>query len=215
MIEPNLSLTNWNRSWSELSGTTPHPSIYKQLIDRYSEPHRSYHTLQHLAECLEHLSSVRSLCHNSAEVEIALWFHDVVYDSHQHDNEALSARWAVQIAQGLGLSTEVCERLRSLILATQHDTIPQTPDAKILVDIDLAILGASETRFDLYEKQVRQEYHWVPEDQFCKARRQILERFLARPFIYSTTYFQERLEQQARSNLLRSISSATVRLPEL
>jgi predicted metal-dependent HD superfamily phosphohydrolase len=132
---------------------------------------------------------VRSLCHNSTEVEIALWFHDAVYDPHQHDNEVLSARWAVQIAQEIGVSTEVCERMRSLILATQHDTIPQTPDAQILVDIDLAILGASEARFDLYEKQVRQEYHWVPEEQFCKARRQILDRFLARPFIYSTIYF--------------------------
>jgi predicted metal-dependent HD superfamily phosphohydrolase len=207
VIESNLSITNWNRSWSELGGTIPHPSIYEQFITRYSEPQRSYHTLQHLKECLEHLSNVRSLSDHSAEIEISLWFHDAIYDPHQHDNEEQSARWAVQVAQDLGLSPDVAERLRSLILATRHDAIPQTPDAKILVDIDLAILGASEERFDLYEKQVRQEYHWVPEDEFYTARRQILNRFLARPVLYNTIYFQEHFEHQARANLLRSIAN--------
>ncbi len=207
MIESKLSITTWNRSWSELGGAIPHPSLYEQLIARYSEPHRSYHTLQHLEECLEHLSSVRSLSDCSAEIEISLWFHDAIYDPRQHDNEEQSARWAVQVAQSLGLSPDVAERLRSLILATRHDAIPQMPDAKILVDIDLAILGSSEERFDLYEKQVRQEYRWVPEDEFCTARRQILNRFLARPVLYNTIYFQEHFEHQARANLLRSIAN--------
>ncbi len=207
MIEPKFSITHWNQSWSKLGGTIPHPSIYEQLIARYSEPHRSYHTLQHLEECLEHLSNVRSLSSNSAEIEISLWFHDAIYDPRQHDNEEQSARWAVQVAQDLGLSPDIAERLRSLILATRHDAIPQTSNAKILVDIDLAILGASEERFDLYETQVRQEYCWVPENEFCIARRQILNRFLARPVLYNTTYFQERFELQARANLLRSIAN--------
>jgi predicted metal-dependent HD superfamily phosphohydrolase len=150
---------------------------------------------------------VRSLSNHSAEIEISLWFHDAIYDPRQHDNEKQSARWAVQVAQKIGLSLNIAERLRSLILATRHDAIPETPDAKTLVDIDLAILGTSEERFDLYERQVRQEYHWVSEDEFCQARRQILNRFLARPVLYNTTYFQERFEHQARTNLLRSIAN--------
>jgi predicted metal-dependent HD superfamily phosphohydrolase len=207
MIESKLSIANWNRSWSELGGVIPPPSLHAQIIDRYHEPHRSYHTLQHLAECLNHLSNARSLTTNPAEIEIALWFHDAVYDPHQHDNEEQSARWAVQVVQGMSLSADTGERMRSLILATQHNAIPQTLDAKILVDIDLAILGASEKRFNLYEKQVRQEYYWVPEDEFWTVRRQILDRFLARPTIYNTDYFQEHFEQQARANLLQSIAS--------
>jgi predicted metal-dependent HD superfamily phosphohydrolase len=207
MIESKLSIANWNRSWSELGSVISPPSIYKQIIKRYREPHRSYHTLQHLEECLEHLSNVRSLATNPAEIEIALWFHDAVYDPHQHDNEEQSARWAVQVVQGVSLSADTGERMRSLILATQHNAIPQTPDAKILVDIDLAILGASEKRFNLYEKQVRQEYYWVPENEFHSARRQILDRFLARPTIYNTDYFQEHFEQRARANLLQSIAN--------
>jgi predicted metal-dependent HD superfamily phosphohydrolase len=171
MIESKLSIANWNRSWSELGSVIPPPSLHEKIIDRYREPHRSYHTLQHLEECLDHLSNVRSLTINPAEIEIALWFHDAVYDPHQHDNnEEQSARWAVRVVQGVGLSVDAGERMRSLILATQHNAIPQTPNARLLVDIDLAILGASEERFDLYEKQVRQEYHWVLENEFCNAR---------------------------------------------
>lgn len=207
MIESKLSIAHWNRSWSELGSVIPPPSLHAQIIVRYCESHRSYHTLQHLEDCLNHLANVRSLTPNPAEIEIALWFHDAVYDPHQHDNEEQSARWAVRVVQGVSLSADIGERMRSLILATQHNAIPQTLDAKILVDIDLAILGASEERFDLYEKQVRQEYDWVLEDEFWTVRRQILDRFLARPTIYNTDYFQEHFERRARANLLQSIAN--------
>ena len=89
------------------------------------------------------------------------------------------------------------ERVRALILATKHDAQPTGSDAQLLVDIDLAILGAAPERFDEYERQVQVEYSWVPEEAFRKARVGILEQFLERPAIYSTDAFASRLESSA------------------
>jgi predicted metal-dependent HD superfamily phosphohydrolase len=203
----NLNPISWTRSWTELCGCVPHPSVYEQMIKQYGEPHRHYHTLQHLGECLELLSSLQLGLQSNAEIEIALWFHDAVYDPRRHDNEEQSGQWAQQVIQDLGVEADVSLRIRALILATRHDATPTNLTAQTLVDIDLAILGASEIRFDEYERQVRQEYKWVPEADFYKARQRILNVFLARPWIYSTAYFQANFEEGARQNILRSIAA--------
>jgi predicted metal-dependent HD superfamily phosphohydrolase len=84
--------------------------------------------------------------------------------------------------------------------------VPDGIDARILIDIDLSILGAPASRFDEYERQVRAEYGWVPGVMFRRTRRKILESFAARPRLYSTAPFVERCEAQARENLARSIA---------
>jgi predicted metal-dependent HD superfamily phosphohydrolase len=96
-------------------------------------------------------------------------------------------------------------RLGVLLLA-RHDAQPAGGDAQVLVDIDLSILGAATERFDEYERQVRFEYAWVAPDAFREGRGRILEQFLARPTIYGTPFFRERLEDQARRNLARSLA---------
>jgi predicted metal-dependent HD superfamily phosphohydrolase len=207
MTESRLSIASWHRSWFDLGGIVPDSSVYEQVMQRYAEPHRHYHTLQHLEECLDLLSSIQLLKQGNAEIEIALWFHDAVYDPRRHDNEAQSATWAANVMQSLGLQADVSIKIQSLILATRHDVIPQSLSAQILVDVDLAILGTSAARFDEYERQIRQEYEWVSEQNFYDARLHILDRFLARPWIYSTKYFQDRLEDSARANLMRSVSN--------
>jgi predicted metal-dependent HD superfamily phosphohydrolase len=45
----------------------------------------------------------------------------------------------------------------------------------------------------------------VPGFLFRRKRREILQQFLARPHLYSTTFFRERLEAAARANLTRSL----------
>jgi predicted metal-dependent HD superfamily phosphohydrolase len=100
---------------------------------------------------------------------------------------------------------ELADRVRQLILATRHDAAPVSPDAALVVDVDLAILGAPADRFDEYEQQVRQEYAWVPGFLFRRKRRQILEAFLARPYLFHTPSFRTSYEDQARANLERAI----------
>lgn len=90
-------------------------------------------------------------------------------------------------------------------MATEHTAAPLVGDAALLVDIDLAILGTTPARFAAYERQIRQEYAWVPEALFVEKRRAVLQGFTARPQLYTTAYFQERLEATARRNLQQAL----------
>jgi predicted metal-dependent HD superfamily phosphohydrolase len=123
----------------------------------------------------------------------------------RQDNEQKSAEWAKAAALRSGLSVPAAERVYDLVMVTRHRAQPESTDAKILVDIDLSILGAPSERFDEYEGQVREEYAWVPWLLFRRKRRQILEEFIARPRIFNTDCFVESHEAQARSNLQRSL----------
>ena len=198
-------LTRWRATWTGLGVAAPDERWFDEELVRYSEPHRHYHTTQHLDECFAWLDNARGLANHFHEVELALWFHDAVYQVRSHDNEEQSASWAQSAARNAGLSSAATERVHGLILATKHNSAPPTQDAALLVDVDLAILGAPIDRFDEYERQVRQEYAWVPSFLFRRKRREILESFLARPYVYSTEHFRTSLEAPARANLTRSI----------
>lgn len=197
--------SSWLRAWRGIGATGDGRSTYEALVSGYREPHRRYHTVQHLAECLAAFQQVADLAPHPAEVEMALWFHDAVYDVKRHDNEERSAEWAVRALTGASAKADSVATVSSLVLATKHAAEPTTPDAQLLVDIDLAILGASEDRFAEYERQIREEYAYVPGFVFRSKRRAILTAFLQRRQIYSTAHFHARLEQAARQNLQRAI----------
>jgi len=190
----------WNHLWSQLGSSPPH-RLFDEVVARYREKHRHYHTLQHLDECLRHLDDVAPLAIHAPEIELALWFHDAVYDSHKQDNEELSAAWARSNAAAAALPSESCDRIYDLIQVTGSHSLPKTTDEALLIDIDLSILGASPDRFEEYEQGIRNEYSWVPRLIFAAKRRSILERFLQRETIFHTQYFIERYERQARMNL--------------
>ena len=173
-------------------------ALYEKLIASYSEPHRHYHTLQHLEECFARFDEIADLAAHPEAVELALWFHDAIYDTRRSDNEQRSADWA--------RASTGNPHVHALIMATRHDAVPEGADAQALVDVDLWILGAPAPRFDEYETQVRAEYGWVPGLIYRRKRREILEGFLARPTIYNTDRFIERYEPAARANLARSLA---------
>lgn len=198
----------WRKSWGAL-GIAISPVLledFEEVIARYSEPHRRYHTVRHPEECFEKLAEVRDGAEHPAEVEIALWYHDAIYDTRSKQNEAESAELARAKVLAAGGVEKSATRISQLIMATRHDVVPNGKDAKLLVDVDLSILGATAERFDEYEQQVREEYSWVPESVFRKERRRILQTILARPSIFNTQLFIDRYEQQARDNIQRSIT---------
>ncbi len=208
-----LTAKRWLLLWQRL-GVAQHAdsalaNAFAALTTRYAEAHRHYHTAQHVAACLVHLDTARALCEYPDEVELALWFHDAIYDPHAKNNESQSAAWAVRVMAECSLGRPAQDRVQALIMATCHDAQPLTPDAQVLVDIDLAILGADAARFEAYETQVRAEYHFVPGILFRRARRKILQGFLDRPSIYATPRFQTALEKKARENLARSLAELT------
>jgi predicted metal-dependent HD superfamily phosphohydrolase len=201
----SVTLASWNAMWRELGAPHPDESLFRQLVACWSEPHRHYHTLQHLRECLEHFEGARILARHPAEIELALWFHDAFYDVHRQDNEARSADWARDAVQAAGLPQDVGGRVHALVMATCHREAPQEPDAQLLVDVDLAILGADRERFDESDAQIRREFAHVAEADFRVGRRRVLRGFLDRPRIYSTERFAAAFELRARDNIARSL----------
>ena len=195
----------WARIWAELGVGCESRETYEELIRHYCEPHRAYHTLQHLKECLQVRRFVSAACQAPAEIDLALWFHDAIYDPLRSDNEPRSAQWLDDVARDSGLGDETRRRLYDLVMVTRHDGAPKSTDEAVLVDTDLAILGASFERFEEYDQQIRSEYQFVPLPVYRQKRRQVLEGFMARGRIYTTAAYFDAFERQARANLARAI----------
>ena len=201
------TVLDWSAAWRDLGLPAPPARVLDELVRGWAEPHRRYHTLQHLRECLAMFERERALAERPGEVAIALWFHDAVYDTRRHDNEVMSADWAERALRDAGAADEVGARVHALVLATRHDEVPATADARLLVDLDLAILGAAAARFDEYERQIRAEYAFVPQSLFRAKRGEILRGFLERPRLFATPEMSARLEAPARANLARALAS--------
>jgi len=174
-------------------------AVRARLIARYGEPHRHYHTWSHVLACLDARERIAPFA--PIAVDVALWFHDAIYDPKAHDNEERSA---ALMLEELGDSAKPAV---PLVLATKHAAIPDTEEARLVVDADLSILGADEETFDIYERAVRQEYAFVPDAAFRTGRAHVLKSFLDRPTIFSTPVAQHLWESAARANLTRSLQS--------
>jgi predicted metal-dependent HD superfamily phosphohydrolase len=195
----------WRAAWREIGLACVDPLLGTALIQRYQEPHRRYHTLQHIEECLVQFEQVRDLAGHPGEIQMAIWFHDAIYDTGRHDNEQRCADWARQVILASGGEYAVAERVHRLILATRHDVMPATPDEQLLVDIDLSILGQDAARFDEYEVQIREEYRWVVAFLFRQKRCEVLKKFLGRERLFATQRLYDALEDRARENLRHAI----------
>lgn len=197
---------SWQRAWAGIGASGEGGALREEVLARYAEPQRHYHTQQHLGECLTAFDGARESAERPHEVELALWFHDAVYDVKRHDNEQRSADWARAALLDAGVDADAAQRVHALVMATRHTAMPEGRDATLLVDIDLSILGAERPRFDEYERQIRQEYAYVPGFLFRRKRREILKGFLDRSAIYGTPHFHDALERRARENLARALA---------
>jgi len=202
----NQSEQQWQALWERIGAQGDASAAYNDLVARYSELHRAYHTLVHIEYCLDEFEQVRQLAINPDAVELALWYHDAIYDTKTKDSEERSAAFAMEMVRNTSLPDSFGQSVANLIMATKHSDSPTDPDAQLLVDIDLSILGQSEKKFDEYELQVRREYEWVPKDAFVTGRSAILKSFLDRPTIYSTQFLHNKYETQARRNIAKSLA---------
>ncbi|MEM8849976.1 MAG: hypothetical protein AAGE03_08055 [Pseudomonadota bacterium] len=136
----------------------------------------------------------------------AIWFHDAVYGLYASDNEEKSADLARDFLTECDVDPKIAARVADLVICTKTHEAKGNPDAELMVDIDLSILGADSGTYDQFERDVRAEYRSVPGFIFSPKRKKILKRFLDRPRIYHTQFFRDRLETQAGSNLNRAIA---------
>lgn len=187
-------------------------ALKKELSALYQADDRHYHGLPHIEAMLALAEECRGLLDDPGAVEAAIWFHDAIYDSRAKDNEARSAELAEKRLAGR-VDPQRLARITAMINATATHQLPPLSDesalndAALLLDMDLAILGAEPAIFDAYEKAVRLEYGWVEEPMWRAGRTGVLKSFLARPHIFYTTEFRDRLEAQAKENLGRSLQA--------
>lgn len=176
-------------------------AVWETIYAHYAETARSYHNLKHIAACFTAFDTAPQTGIDPRTIELAIWFHDIIYQPQAKDNEHQSAELFAAIGMKAGLSPGLIAEVKELILITQHRALPETSAARLLVDIDLSILGTTPVAFAEYERQIRTEYAWVAEPDFCQGRAAVLEQFLQREHIFSTPYFHHRCEAQARVNL--------------
>jgi predicted metal-dependent HD superfamily phosphohydrolase len=199
-------MTQLRQDWSKL---LEHWAVDSERADQafdvishaYASEGRHYHTLEHIHEVLKTVEALESTAVHCHALKLAAWLHDVVYDSKASDNEERSAAFAQQLCHDLSIPEGAA--VASLIQKTKTHVARQDPDAQILIDADLAILGASEAQYQTYAERIRQEYAWVPEADYRQGRRRVLESFLGRAKIY---HLLSRLEEPARRNLAAEIA---------
>ena len=194
------------RNWQDLLGAwavTPPlaDEMFEDVCRHYTEPGRFYHTLDHIGAMLDTVASFSSFARNLNAVKLAVWLHDVIYDSRASDNEIRSAEFAEQLCEKLSILDG--HVIASLIMKTKTHEAGDDSDAQVLIDADLAILGANESAYRTYAEQIRREYAWVPEADYRTGRRQVLERFLTRPRIF---HLLAHLEESARQNIAAEIA---------
>ena len=203
VIDTQILEEAWLQVWQTLAPTHNTPDL-QRVLHAYAEPQRHYHTVQHLQECLLWWQRCHSMMQRPAEVALALFYHDAVYDPKRNDNELQSAQLMFSHVHGM-LSEESTERVYRWIMATAHhsvDSDKEPDDVYWVLDIDLGILSADAERFQEYERQIRMEYRHVPQLIYRYKRRQLLRAFAQSERLYRTEYFHTHLERPAKANLL-------------
>lgn len=204
-------LANLHSRWDALLRPLGTPATrhheFEQVIRHYREPHRGYHGLAHIADCLHHFDGVRNLTADPNAIEAAIWFHDVIFDPRGSDNEGASAKYADDSLALLDAEEPHRSEVRRLILFTRHADPPTDMDGQLMVDIDLSSLGAAAAVFDKNGRSIRQEFAHVDEGAYRASRAAILHKFAARQRIYLTEHFFKRYEKAARANLRRAIDA--------
>ena len=192
----------WKRNLCE-GAIDDSEAIYHRLLAGYQEPHRHYHTLDHIKHCLTLFEDCKALLSEPDALELAIWFHDVILVCGRRDNEARSAQLYLELSNGIqpeGLRQLVWR----LIMATLHngDQLSDA-DSSYMVDIDLSSFGLPWDEFLQDSMNVRIENRHLCDADYYQNQTGFQQSLLARSRFYLSDFFFERLENQARDNLAR------------
>lgn len=179
--------------------------LWREIKAHYTGKNRYYHTLDHLEHMYQQLRSCQTLIEDWDTVLFSLFYHDIVYNPLQQDNEEQSAALAAQRLQALSYPEQKIARCWTQILATKRHQQEADTDANYFTDADLSVLGSSWDLYSQYATNVRKEYAVYPDLIYKKGRASVLQHFLQMERIYKTPYFYEHFEEQARQNLLAEL----------
>jgi predicted metal-dependent HD superfamily phosphohydrolase len=187
--------------WAALAGDSPiSRTEWAALVAAWSEPHRRYHGLTHLAAVLGLVGQLDGATDPDA-VRLAAWYHDAVYDPTRQDNEQVSAERARAGLRGLVPDERIGEVERLVLLTAGHDAEPGDANGTVLCDADLAVLAGPPDAYAAYASAVREEYGHLSDEEFTAGRIAVLESLLALPALYRTPAAARQWTDTARANL--------------
>ncbi len=196
----------WNKLFITDDSTVV-SELYSDLLQKYNQAHRHYHGIEHIQDCLEKFDVIKEKLSDAKDIELAIWFHDVIYTPQNNDNEYQSALYARQCLEKLNYDSPSVLKIERLIFLTKHPSFPITSDDKYLLDIDLSILGSEPDQYDQYSTAIRKEYQHVPLGLYRETRKKILNSIIERKTIFETEYFKSHFQSQAIENVNREIIS--------
>lgn len=205
------------RSVTGAGGTAPLHEVEaaaRRLLERWSEPERSYHGVAHLVDLLQHVDELKQETHNLDAVRLAAWYHGAIFDAAESaayahrggEDEAASAELARTELAGLGVPAAAVEAVATIVEGLARHSAPgDGSDSAVLSDADLAILASDPQRYRQYLNKVREEYAHIPAHDYLEARRAIVGRLLSRSPLY-TSPLGRGWERQARENLTAELT---------
>ena len=208
-----MNTANLRQQWHALTApllpdAARRETEFTKLVAAYGASGRHYHNLQHLENLFAQVANFP--LQDAVVVGLAIWYHDAVYEALRGDNEAKSAEWALAFLAETTLESARRARVAELIRRTADHTQPQPPDDAdllLFLDADLSILGAPEAAYWAYARQVRQEYHLVPEPLYRSGRSQVLAKLLAAPVLFHTPALRQAFDAPARRNLQAELTA--------
>ncbi|MFL1428600.1 MULTISPECIES: HD domain-containing protein [unclassified Nocardiopsis] len=202
-------------SWERLAGTSPEArAVGRELLLRWSEPHRRYHTLTHLWATLRAVDVLADEAVSPDLVRYAVWFHDAVYETEPGRDEDQSAALARDLLPMLGMAPERIAEVARLVLVTKdHAPAPDDADGQVLCDADLSVLAGAPDEYLAYTAAVRAEYRRVPDEAFRAGRSRVLRGMLDAPQMFHTEFGRIHWEAKARSNMLAELDRLAAEAP--
>jgi len=189
-------------AWAELVGDSPTSRTeWAAVVAAWSEPHRRYHDLAHLAAVLGLVGKLAGAAADPEAVRLAAWYHDVVYDPERTDNEQVSAERARAGLRGLVPDERLEEVVRLVLLTAGHDPEDGDTNGAVLCDADLAVLASPPESYIAYASAIREEYGHLPDDAFTAGRIAVLEHLLGLPALYRTAEGARLWTESARANM--------------
>ncbi|WP_327116069.1 hypothetical protein OG206_14575 [Streptomyces sp. NBC_01341] len=213
MTDATALRTRWQDALVAVRGAAPGPDplpYADNLLGRWAEPQRRYHTTAHLTQVLDRVDALAGHAADPDVVRLAVWFHDAVYRPDRSENEERSAALAERALPEAGLPDAVTAEVARLVrLTVTHDPAPGDTNGEALCDADLAILAAAPKEYAAYAAQVREEYGFVPDEAFRAGRAAVLRQLLGLPRLFRTPLGAAEWEPRARQNLTTELELLT------
>lgn len=171
------------------------------IVQRHTEKHRKYHTLNHLKHIFGELRPVENQLKNLHCITLSVFFHDIIYQVKKSNNEEKSAAFAKAFMEEHAKLKPFSPTVHDQIIATKHHKATKDSDTNFLIDADMAILGQPREVYREYTENIRKEYQIYPDFMYRKGRRKVVTQFLTTPQIFHTDFFHAKYQKQAEENL--------------